>query len=785
MTEAPDRANPPHRTPLGAAAARPSNATWLSLLGGTLFLAIFGWAYDALPYETYAVRDDGVITMSHAVNWVDYGFIGINPSGPRVEGTSAPVEFFLYAGLYRFFGIRYDTYANLQTLVASFLLGALFVRFFRDRPGIALPLTALAAFLLTQLGSFFLWHGSGLENAVTHVLFLATVYLLFRCLETGRIRFAFAPVVFLATISRLESVVHIAPLLVLFAFAWLIAKRSAAGFAFGFFVFSLWSAFQAWRYFYFGSLSPNTAVAQDISLQNNLLLLWKGDLQYIRTSIQTAHQILLHHGAYVLLLFTPPLWLLRKRRSGDDFLLASVFILTATTALHPFLFGTARLGLSRTTTHLALFTVLGITLFLIRLLQRKRRVHFAMAAAVASLCALYFHRAEVTARRPICCNIPDFEHVRLALQRAAERELLPRPSVATFDIGWLSWHKRFNLFDLGRLGSPLLAKLRHGPALRLFLLDYAAPDMISGQGGWSELYRYSLFLQPAFRQRYKPLLPPQTTTQYYDHYTGALRTVPQQIWIRRAVTRDAGNAERRLIDAMRAAPSIELLARELSRCQKDVKANCAYVARTAYRYRPELVGAGQRAELARLFASSRTRALDLYLLDGARDPSLRDPALRHVMEDFFAILESRLQSDNLLARSGFDLYAWGSNLIYDKEPCGLEDALRSFRLRGVFFSSEMARREFSARNLLQKAPYKTFQLRNVGYAFDHRCVAILPLERQGSMLLETGQLDWDGESRWEATISHHFSEPGKTPVGGATPDRGGAATAAGGPLPAR
>ena len=736
----------------------------LSLLGGALFLAVFAAAYDRIPYETFAVRDDGVITLGHAKNWVDYGFIGINPSGPRVEGHSAPVEFFLYAVLYRLFALRYDTYANLQTLAASFLLGALFIRFFRDRLGSALALTAFAAFLLTRMGSFFLWHGSGLENAITHVLFLATAYGLYRFVETGQIRMAWVPVVFLATVSRLDSVFHIAPLLLLFALAWRVSRKSYAGFAFGGLVFALWAAFQGWRYLYFGTWVPNTAAGQDISLQRNLLLLWNGESYYLRYSIRIVHHILLAHGGYLLVLGAPLLALfggLHTRRPGTAWLLATGLILTSAAALHPFAFGQARLVPSRTTTHLALFTVLAIALLLSALWRRGKLAHRAAGIAVAALCGLYFQGAEALARRPICCSIPNFEPVRLALQRAAREQRLPLPSVATYDIGLLSWHKRFNLFDLDGLGSPILAKLSNGPALPLYLLDYAAPDLVVAHGGWSHRYRYTLFGQPAFQERYAALLPDISTLNHYDH-SGTEITVPLQIWFRRAVTRDAKSRERRLIDAMRPAPSVDLLARELVRCRRDTPRRCAYVVRTAYRFRPELVRTGQRAALVALFSSGPTRALDRYLLEGARAGSLRDPALRSVMDTFFAVTRPLLRNDHLVHRGEFAIYAWGTNLIYYKERCSAEDALRRFQLRGIGFPSGSARPDVAATAELRRAAPTAFPLREVGYTWDHRCIAVLPLmavfplERQGSLLLETGQLDWNGEIRWQTTLSLHF-----------------------------
>ena len=98
----------------------------LSLLSGLLFVLIFAFFSDQKPW----VSDDGVITMSHGRNLVDYGFIGINPSGGRVEGYSAPVQFFLYTAAYAMTGVGYAAYSEAQTYIATFLLGALLVLFF-------------------------------------------------------------------------------------------------------------------------------------------------------------------------------------------------------------------------------------------------------------------------------------------------------------------------------------------------------------------------------------------------------------------------------------------------------------------------------------------------------------------------------------------------------------------------------------------------------------------------------------------------------------------------------
>ena len=192
----------------------------LPLLGGLIFVCVFHWAYSSIPDNYYQVRDDSVITMSHARNLVDYGFIGVNPSGGRVEGYSAPAQFFLFAAAYALTGVDYAAYVAAQTVIATFLLGALFVLFFKERKIAALLLTAMAALLLAYLRPFLEWHGSGMENAVTHVLFLATVLILVSQVRTERILWLLSIPVFLASISRAESIYHIGPLPVIFGVFW-------------------------------------------------------------------------------------------------------------------------------------------------------------------------------------------------------------------------------------------------------------------------------------------------------------------------------------------------------------------------------------------------------------------------------------------------------------------------------------------------------------------------------------------------------------------------------------
>lgn len=103
---------------------------WLALAGGAIFLLVFLASYSGIDPHLYEVRDDGVITLSVGRNLADYGFLGVSPSGPRVEASSSPAQTFIYALVYKIAQVPFDGFALDQTRVATFLLGALFIQFF-------------------------------------------------------------------------------------------------------------------------------------------------------------------------------------------------------------------------------------------------------------------------------------------------------------------------------------------------------------------------------------------------------------------------------------------------------------------------------------------------------------------------------------------------------------------------------------------------------------------------------------------------------------------------------
>jgi hypothetical protein len=595
---------------------------WLPIFAGLVFTALFQWRYAGIDPEFYQFRDDGIITLSHARNWLDFGFIGVNPSGERIEAYSAPAQMFLYALAYGVSGVDFKTFMSLQTVSCTFALGALFSLFFQERPLFAVMACTAIAASLTRLASFLVWHGSGMENALTHVLLLWTVLLLYRFARERRIRMRWAVVPFLASVSRVEGIVHVAPLLLVFCIYWAERERNGHARHFAAWAASLWLLFNLWRFFYFGALLPNTAVAQGISVGDRLIELVTLSPTYLDQSFSLARAIFTAHGGYLLLLLLPFV-LFRKRDDMLALVLAFAACLVLTHLASPFIFGPARLDTTRTTTPMAIFVLLAIAAAFHHSRLRDANVYLLGASAT-----LVFLLHEYSGWQPyrVCCSHRDFDATRKVFDRIGREQGITRPTIANPDLGVVSWYKQFNVVDLGLLGSPVFARLRSDRALNEYFFGYAAPDMIESHGFWT--------------CKYKALL---TDARFAAMYAGAFDSgkqtiscqgtaVPTGYWIRRDVMRGSPSAERALMEDLQRQPSAERIGAELRACQAAGAgpSHCGYVARSAYRLLPELRARGALPALERIFEGSQSRDFDLYLMTGFRDARAYGKAIAYL-----------------------------------------------------------------------------------------------------------------------------------------------------------
>jgi hypothetical protein len=596
---------------------------WLPICAGLIFVGLFQWRYAGIDPDFYQFRDDGIITLSHARNWIDFGFIGVNPSGERIEAYSAPAQMLLYALAYGVTGLDFKTFITLQTVLCTFALGALFSLFFEDRPLFAVLACAAIAAALTRLASFMEWHGSGMENALTHVLLLGTVLLLYRCARDRRIRMRWAVVPFIASISRIEGIVHVAPLMLVFCIYWQARERNDQARRFATWVAALWLLFNMWRFFYFGALLPNTAVAQGISVGDRLVELVTLSPTYLDQSFSLARTIFSAHGGYLLLLVLPFV-LFRQRDDMLALLLAFAASLVLTHLASPFIFGPARLDTTRTTTPMAVFVVFAVAAAFYRSRLQEMNVYVLGASAT-----LVFLLHEYSGWQPyrVCCSHVGFENVRKTFEGIGRSQGITRPTVANPDLGVVSWYKQFNIVDIGLLGSPVFARLQTDRALNEYFFGYAAPDLIESHGFWTCKYK-ALLTDPRFTAMYAEAFDPGA------HILSCQGTaVPTGYWVRRDVMRASRSAERALIDDLRSQPSAERVGAELHACQAAGDASpskCAYVARSAYRFLPELRARGELPALERIFEGSKSRDFDLYLMTGFRDARAYVMAIRYL-----------------------------------------------------------------------------------------------------------------------------------------------------------
>ncbi|MCA9756024.1 MAG: hypothetical protein KDA27_09500 [Candidatus Eisenbacteria bacterium] len=749
--------------------------SWATLgwpvFGGLLLCLVFGLRLALIPDDFYVDRDDGVITMSHARNLVDYGFVGVNPSGERVEGFSAPVQFAVYGILYRVLRLDYSAYAAAQTWVATFLLGALLAMLvsFR-RPGARFAALVATSLVLASRTSFLEWHASGLENAITHLLFAVTLFVMVRSLSSHTMPYRFIPVVALAGLSRVDGVFHLAPLLVSFGILWTMGadtdtgpmahwrSRFVSASLFGLGVLGLVLAVHAVRWVYFGDWVPNTGYAQGISVGTYLKLLIAFDPQYWSFVTGISHQILLVHGGYAFLVLFPALCWASARRTA-----LLLFVLVLTTSLAPFVFGKASLDPVRTTTHAALASSIGVGLVVGGLVSTarsgwRRRGHAWFAVAAVVLCVGLLI-VSYTSPTPLCCPADGFEQVRVALDRIAVEEEIPRACVATPDLGALTWHKDFNAVDLGRLGSPILARLRRGPLLPHYLFDEAAPDLIECHGAWLTKHYAHSFEDPLFLDRYEyvaesPLasVRSSSTSGPTDQITGGpnvagadepgplpsgvseLEDVDEGsqlsagIWIRKAIRRGSPSPERKLIDAMATDVSLSRLEDELAVCA-DEQRDPTYVARTAYRFLPELLERTDLATIDHVFETHGASGFDLALLRGRSDGRAYEAALVSILEEF---IRERTQSHPTpVAEEPYRVYWTDTELIW------VRDDARDTDLEGRF----LVRLEADA-----GTSTKEFDFRQIGYRFGSHAAIFLPLPRVRIHEIEVGQSG--GASDW-------------------------------------
>ncbi len=578
---------------------------------GMLFAVIFHWGYSGIPSVYYEARDDGVITLSHVRNLVEFGTIGVNPSGERVEAFSTPLQFMLYLAAFPLVGEDFRLYLAAQTYLFAFLIGLLFYATLglinQKRRSVNLILTGGAALFLSHSYSFFEWHGSGMENPITNATLLATLYCLAKMIQDGRVRYGYAAVILLASISRIEAIYHIGPMVTLFAAIWYRRHRTLSGLWLLLVFLALWCLFNLLRYLYFGQLFPNTAAANNVFLGNRierlLSLEWPFIAKFGKMAIEAFGRL---NG--ILLLFSIPLLMVPRPSRAVVPLLLLLGLLFITSFAFYLVFGEPRLDTARPVSFLPLFFALFVAAVAV---QPRDPRHWFWVAPLILAGGITASLNGSSDPYNLCCPTSSFARVHGVFERLARKHRIHRATVACPDLGFISWHKEFNVVDLGWLGSPVLAKLKHKSLRRQqqeYFLEFAQPDFLHIHGGWQKVHR-RIMKDPRFAKLYGNAQVKRT---------GLKRTL-REVWVRKGIRLGARTDERRLLDTLQAGLSVAPIEQALKTCSAlPERYGCLYVTRTVYRFLDRLAADGSLEKLKPLFAKTKTARYDLALI-GSRE----------------------------------------------------------------------------------------------------------------------------------------------------------------------
>ena len=629
----------------------------------TIFTVLIVRALFANP-DFWKYRDDSVIHLSHAKNFALFGSIGLS-AGDRTEAMSSPLNYLISQAWYIVSpSTTFENYLNVYVVLTLLVLSGswmyLLIGLFRylkisakSIPGIGI--TIVPILLVTSSWTTFGWIISGMENALAaSLLFL----IIGQALQVeGSKNSILKLLIFLFGVTRIELAVLVFPLMI-----YLIGLKSSTKEHFDGFrgtkaqVMNLmpiivgWAAFHLFRYFYFGSIFPNTATALGKStsvsvvcyliLQTLFVFIVLGKNFKIQKIIPLQFLLFLllidiflsnksgGNFNFIPALFTAGLlflWILLLPRISSYPVENLIFFLVILLPLNEyFLFGPARLSEFRIVSmFIPAIVVLATGIIVSNLKSDSRRKVFIGAilfmAPIAS-----FALAEVDFERNLCCAIsPSDEIILSAARQFNKMNDLPRstnPIVASPDLGKVSFSKTVMNVDLGLIGDPLLSKiaLESPHLLPSYLLNLVSPDLLESHGPWSCRYE-SLIELPQFQSEYRVLTRRKVSTEFnvpiqeqcFDRGT-------YTIWVKDISIKEL-NFLKKLSETSTLGIADQVRS-EISDCKgiSDELFRCQYVYRAVLRNMNRIELADAFSRIIQAFKSSPT-----YDLDSTR--LLKDP----------------------------------------------------------------------------------------------------------------------------------------------------------------
>lgn len=439
--------------------------------------------------------------------------------------------------------------------------------------------------------------------------------------------------------------------------------KNLKAFYFSLVVFMLWLLFQSWRYYYFGDILPNTAYAQGISMGDRIHMLLSGDNSFFKQSFNLAKEIFIKQAGW-LLLAALPLAYFFKATKNNIFLIILVLSIVLTSYLNPFLFGPTRIDHARTTTQMALIVFLLISMLVYASNSKKSSIILLLLLMPFSI--MFYNYQEVKSYY-LGWSTNGFNNVRNKFIDIAEKNNIQRPTISNPDLGVMTWHKQLNDIDLGMLGSPIMAKLQTTPLLTEYYLNYGLPDIIEAHGYWirRDCKHNSMFTTEKFNKLYS-----QVGTDYNMRKVCASKKNPPMIyWIKNDIKKDSSSKERILLNYLQEQLTTLRIKQELQNCPNN--SDCRYIARTVYKFIPELRKMGLFDNVYNLFKDPTDKAL----LRGWKDGQAHEVIIDAVEDKLFHIPEKAPD-----VNATWNLYLEGKTLTYVKTSCTKKDTLATFYL---------------------------------------------------------------------------------------------------------
>jgi heme exporter protein D len=537
-TRPPSEAEPDRPGPAGTTTARRGwrgkLAAVAAVLGGTALIA----AHASL-YGRWLI-DDAAITFAYSRNVADGFGPVLQPGAAPVEGYSNPTWMILLAlgklvGLFdhgTLFGVN-DQILFPKGLALACCAGILVLFYFGAKTLSRRPalVTFVAGAALAAIPSFVIWCFSGLENSFYALTVAALAVLILRAVQSGRlldtqVALGTGLIAMLAALTRPDGIIYAGAYPIVAA---LFLKRELLGRSIRAVVVSVagfavpYGAYVIFRWFEFGRLVPNTAVA-------------KGQEPPTLDDLARPGEIVSYVGWLVVAVAVACLVMLLVRPSRLRTGLIALLVPFGLTVVAYIVLEFDWMGQLRFATPVWTLGAFGGAIVVVEALAAARlrgRIVLAcllVVALVSSVSGLYdqgkSYRANV---KTAMCIVA--ERDAQAINGFADILKLPDTAqVGLIDLGGTSLGSRIRVLDLAGLGDKPIADYLHRAdmqGLRDYVFTQAKPELITFIGSWITTLQFNQ--DPRFERDY--------ATIFLNPKIGDM-TVDSRNWVSYHVRRD-------------------------------------------------------------------------------------------------------------------------------------------------------------------------------------------------------------------------------------------------------